>query len=502
MKLRFNWAVRSAIFLAGAFLIWGMWARAQSGINVRLITPEDLSMYEEGADVTLSAAIGGQAIMTMGEGVITNVVFYQNNRLLHAVTNTPFQFTWTNVPSGTFSLTVVAFDRTGVSVVSDPVKIHVRAALGALTFGLDRIPVLKREVLGNPLWQYIASLIYIILAFYISKVLDLLVRLRLKIWASRTTSRLDDLLVELIHGPVKIVSFVILLHIGLRVFDWPIWVQEFLSKALIVIVAVSITYMALKLVDVLLVFWRQRAIPEADQTFNQQLFPLVRKSLKVFIVVVAFLVTSPHLGLNVTGLIASLSIGGLALGLAAQDTLGNLFGAVAIFLDKPFKVGDRIQLEAIDGVVESIGLRSTRVRNLDGHLITVPNKTMGNATITNVTLRPNIRTLMNISVTYDTPAEKVQRAVDILGEVFRGHPLTQDVWISFNKFADSSLNIFVVHWWKSTVYKDYLAGMQEMNLEIKRRFDQENINFAFPTQTLYVKQDSDFRIMQDEAKPV
>ncbi|MCL4788152.1 MAG: mechanosensitive ion channel family protein, partial [Verrucomicrobia bacterium] len=182
--------------------------------------------------------------------------------------------------------------------------------------------------------------------------------------------------------------------------------------------------------------------------------------------------------------------------LAAQDTLANLFGAVAVFLDKPFRVGDRIQLDGIDGVVESIGLRSTRVRNLDGHLITVPNKTMGNAAITNVTLRPNIRTLMNLSVTYSTPAAKVSRAVDILNEIYKGHEMTQDVWISFNKFADASLNIFIIHWWKGTVFKDYLDGMQKLNLTIKERFDAEKIEFAFPTQTLYVKQDSDWRLSE------
>jgi len=143
----------------------------------------------------------------------------------------------------------------------------------------------------------------------------------------------------------------------------------------------------------------------------------------------------------------------------------------------------------VDGVVENIGLRSTRVRNLDGHLITIPNKTVGNATIINVTRRPNIRTLINIGVTYDTPAQKIQRAVEILGEIYRAHPMTQDVWISFNKFADSALNISVIHWWKGTDYKAYLSGMQELNLAIKKRFDEEKIEFAFPTQTIYVKQE-------------
>jgi MscS family membrane protein len=362
-----------------------------------------------------------------------------------------------------------------------------------LAFGLDRIPAFNREFMGNPIWQYLASLIYIILAFVVSKFLDFVIRIRLKKMAERTRTRLDNLLVQVIHGPIKVVAFVVLLQIGLNVFDWPEFVQEILSKAFKLVVALSLTYMGIRSVDVFMMYWRER-MPHPDQDFEQALLPILRNSLKVFIVVVAVLVTSQNLGVNITGLIASLSIGGLALGLAAQDTLGNLFGAISIFLDKPFKVGDRIQLENLDGVVESIGLRSTRVRNLDGHLITVPNKTMGNATITNVTLRPNIRTLMNISITYDTPVEKVQRAVDILNQIYKNHPMTHDVWISFNKFADASLNIFIIHWWGSTVFKDYLNGMQEMNLAIKKQFDAERIDFAFPTQTLYLRQDSDWRI--------
>ncbi|PYJ83645.1 MAG: hypothetical protein DME22_15260 [Verrucomicrobia bacterium] len=195
-----------------------------------------------------------------------------------------------------------------------------------------------------------------------------------------------------------------------------------------------------------------------------------------------------------TAAIAGLSVGGLALGLAAQDTVANLFGAVAIFMDKPFRIGDRIQLDSVDGTVETIGLRSTRVRNLDGHLITVPNKTMGNATITNVTRRPNIKTVMNIGITYDTPTEKVKRALQILQEVYKEHPKTFDCLIGFNKFADSALNIQVVHWWNSTDNNEYLAGLQEMNLAVKERFDKEGINFAFPSQTVYLKQDSDWRV--------
>jgi MscS family membrane protein len=356
------------------------------------------------------------------------------------------------------------------------------------------LPFLKWQWWGNELWKYLFSLIYIFLAFYVSKLLDYLTRVWLKKLAARTQTKFDDLLLELLNGPVKVVAFVIFLRIGLDVFEWPDVVQNVLAKSFTIIVAVSLTYMVLKFIDLFMGYWRQRAAGKEDDAFNKQLFPIIRKSLKAFVIIVAALVTLDNIGVNITAAIASLSIGGLAVGLAAQDTLANLFGAVAVFMDKPFRIGDRIQLDSVDGTVETIGLRSTRVRNLNGHLVTIPNKTVGNATITNVTLRPNIKTELNIGVTYDTPAEKVKRAVEILEEVYRSHPMTGDLLISFNKFADSALNIMVVHFWNSTDFKEYLAGMQKLNLLIKERFDAEHISFAFPTQTLYVKQDSPWRL--------
>lgn len=355
-----------------------------------------------------------------------------------------------------------------------------------LTFGLDNFEPLRTPVLGNPLWQYIASLIYIVLAFYVAKILDWITRVWLRKFTSKTKTTLDDRLLELLNGPVKVAVFVALLHIGLSIFNWPGQVEVWLHKGFVVILAISLSYMALKLTDVLVDIWDERSA-EAEKGMNSQLFIVIRKGVKAFLLVIAVLVTMQNLGVDVTAAIASLSIGGLALGLAAQDTLANLFGAVAIFADRPFRVGDAIKLNGFDGTVESIGLRSTRMRSPDGHLVTIPNKTMGNATITNVTARPNIKTEMNLSITYDTPTEKVKRATCILEEVYRGHPLTSDVWISFNKFNESALNIFVVHWWNGVEAKAHLAGMQELNLEIKRRFDAEGIEFAFPTQTMHVR---------------
>jgi len=348
-----------------------------------------------------------------------------------------------------------------------------------LTFGLDQVPALRDiTFLGEPLWKYVASLIYILLAFYAAKLIDFIARVWLGKVTARTETKFDDLLLRLLQGPIKVVVFVLLLNIGLNIFDWSSTARLYLSKGMIVVVADSLTYLAVKVLGVLLQNWKRRHEQEVDRKFNDQLFSVIRVSLNTFLIVVAVLVTAQNLNINITAAIASLSIGGLAVGLAAQDTLGNLFGAVAVFVDKPFRVGDQIKLEGAEGTVEAVGLRSTRLRNPEGQLVAIPSKTMGNAIITNLTRRPHIKTVLNFSLARTLPAVKVKRAIALLEEVYRGHPMTQDVWVSFNQFSGAGLNIMVVYWWKGTDYQKYLSSIQEMNLAVKERFDAEEIAFA------------------------
>jgi MscS family membrane protein len=374
------------------------------------------------------------------------------------------------------------------AMTNPPALLKIELSAHYESFGLDRIDFLRETpLLGQPLWKYLASLIYIVLAFFVAKLLDFIVNVWLKRWAAKTETKYDDLILELLRGPVKVVAFVVFLNIGLGMFEWPLRAQEFLSRGFIVVVACSVTYVVLKVVDLLLDVWREKTVLAQDKAFAAHLFPLINKVVKAFVIVAAAILTADNLNIKITSLLAGLSVGGLALGLAAQDTIANLFGAVAIFLDKPFHIGDHIKVEGVDGTVEGIGLRSTRIRNLDGHHVTVPNKLMGTAIITNVTRRPTIKTEMNLGLTYDTPVEKVKRATIILEEIFRANPKTADLIISFNKFADSALNIFVVHVWSGTDAKAHFAEMQELNLQIKQRFDAEKIEFAFPSQTVYLK---------------
>jgi len=349
----------------------------------------------------------------------------------------------------------------------------------ALTFDFDKIDFLKQHAfLDQPLWKYAASLIYLLLAFGVAWLLDFIVNSWLKRLAAKTKTPVDDLLLNLLRGPVKVVAFVIFLNVGLGLFNWPARAQLFLSRGLIVVVACSVTYVVLQMVDLLLGLWREKIVSAQDKIFADMLFPLLRNVAKAALVVAAAVLTADNLGIKITSLLAGLSVGGLALGLAAQDTVANLFGAVAVFLDKPFHLGDTIKVEEVVGVVESIGLRSTRIRNPDGHHVTVPNKTMGNAIITNVSQRPSIKTVANLTLARTLPADKVKRGLALLQEIYRRHPMTEQVWISFNQFSADGINILVLHWWKGADYEKYLTGMQELNLAIKESFDAEGISFA------------------------
>jgi MscS family membrane protein len=377
------------------------------------------------------------------------------------------------------------------TTVAVPKLVHWTLPGHAMSFGLDQVEFLRdNEALGEPFWKYLASLIYIALAFCVAWVLDVFVYGWLRRVAAKTETKYDDLILELLRGPVKVVAFVILLNIGLGIFEWPPHAQLYIAHGFVIVVACSVTYVALKIIDLLLGIWREKIISPQDKAFADQLLPFISKVAKTGIILAAILLTAENLNWEIKSLLAGLSVGGLALGLAAQDTVANLFGAVAIFLDKPFHIGDRIRVDVVDGTVESIGLRSTNVRSLDGHQVTIPNKLMGNAIITNVTRRPTIKTEMNLGLTYDTPAAKVKRATVLLEEIFRASPNTADLIISFNKFADSALNIFVIHVWNGTDTKRHFAEMQELNLKIKECFDAEKIEFAFPTQTVYLKNEA------------
>ena len=260
------------------------------------------------------------------------------------------------------------------------------------------------------------------------------------------------------------------------------------------VAALAVAYLIYRLVDIV-EYYLKRLTGRTATSLDDMLVPVIRKSLRIFITIVAVLYVADNiLQQDIGAILAAAGIGGLAFALAAKDTIANFFGSVTIFADRPFQVGERIKLGGYDGPVEQVGFRSTRIRTLDGHLVTVPNSKIVNDMVENIGKRPFIKRVANIGITYDTPPDKVEKAVQIIKDVLaeteevnRDPELVPRVY--FNDFKDFYLNILMIYWVKPPDYWLSQEVSQKVNLAMMRAFAEAGIEFAFPTQTLYVKKE-------------
>ncbi len=342
--------------------------------------------------------------------------------------------------------------------------------------------------MGNEVWRYGAVILLFLACF-------LLYRLVRAIFL-RISARSDDknrgqgtfnAILGMLRGGLPVLA----VWISIYLFRIPESVKTIIGRFFLGIFTLLVIYLLARAVDAMVAILKVRAAKTASP-LDDQLVPLSGKILKGFIWGIGLLLFLQNvLNYNISSLIAGLGIGGVAVAFAAQDTIANIFGAVMIFVDHPFKVGDAVSLEGYDGSIETIGLRSTRVRTWDGTLVIIPNKTVAAANITNLAVRPTRRTNFTIGLVYNTSTEKLERAISILRDIMAKHPSTAQSRAYFNHFGDFSLDILVQHWCKEMNYEIYLRSMEEMNLEIKRQFEEEGIEFAFPTQTIEMKVSQD-----------
>ena len=353
----------------------------------------------------------------------------------------------------------------------------------------------QARYVGNTLWQWAGLMGVLVASFVAGRILAFLLERQARRLERAGRLRVLSLLLRCVAGPVKLLVLAGGLYFastfmslagptGLQVF----WVQA--CKTLAVLAAGWFIFRLVDLIEHFLLHWTSKT----DTQLDDQLVPLVRKSLRVFVVIVAALFIAQNIfSWDIGALVAGLGIGGLAFALAAKDTLANLFGSVTIFADRPFHLGDRIQVGGKEGMVEEVGFRSTRIRTLDGHLVTIPNAIIATETIQNVSRRAYLKRSMEVTVTYDTPPEKLQRGVEILKEMLEARkehfPEDRPPRVHFTDFAAVSLNIGVTYWFAPPDWAAYLDFNHELNMELLRRFHEEGIEFAFPTQTVYVKRD-------------
>ena len=341
---------------------------------------------------------------------------------------------------------------------------------------------------GNNVWRWLFALGIVLISVITAKILYWFSGNVIKKITAKTKTKLDDLLIDKLEEPI-IFSIIIggywwainFLHTD------PEW-YNFLSRIGFFALIIDLTWLISRTFDAIVEEYIVPLTEKSESNFDDQILPIIRKGIRTVIWIMGIVVGLDNLGIDITAAIAGLGIGGLALALAAQDMVKNIFGGIMIFLDKPFKVGDRIQISGYDGSVEEVGLRSTRVRTLDGRILTLPNHVFSDNSVINVSSEPNRKVVMNFGLTYDTSPENIQKGMDIIREIAvkNAERVEDDFALAFNSFGDFSLGILFVYRIKSGA--DILQTQTDMNMEILNRFNAENLEFAFPTQTIFKKE--------------
>ena len=301
---------------------------------------------------------------------------------------------------------------------------------------------LAREFYHNTIADWGISLLIIIGAVVAGKILYWIFGKVVKKLTAKTKTKIDDIIVDMIEEPVVLALTILGLWYGLHRLDFPESWYDWMGKVYHILLTINVTWLIARLVDAII---QEYVVPLTEKTesdLDDQIIPVVRKSLKAAIWILGIIVALNNAGYDVGALIAGLGIGGLALAMAAKDSVSNIFGGIMVFTDKPFKVGDRIKVNGFDGTITEVGLRTSRMRTLEGRLVTIPNSQFTGNMVENVTEEPTRKVVLNLGLTYDMSPEQIEKAMEVLKEIGAANTkIEEDFLVSFNAFGDFALGI-------------------------------------------------------------
>ena len=346
-----------------------------------------------------------------------------------------------------------------------------------------------RTTFGLYTFQYVGILLLVLLSTVIHKVFTFIFgRLLLRILKKSGYGSFATRVLTPVAQPISLFVIAWLWSIFLPALLLPPQITKYLILTVKALLPFFGTITFYRLVNVLTIYLAKLA-KKTNSSLDDQLIPLLRKTLKTFVILVGTLFILDNLEINIIPLLTGLSIGGLAFALAAQDTIKNFFGSLMIFIDKPFQIGDWITTGEIDGNVEEVGFRSSRVRTFRNSVMYVPNGKLADSVIDNHGLRIYRRFYTQLGVQYDTPADLIEVFIQGLKQIVENHPDTRKDYynIYMNDMGASSLNIMFYIFFKAPTWPEELKARHEILLEIIRLASHLGVNFAFPTQTVHVE---------------
>lgn len=350
----------------------------------------------------------------------------------------------------------------------------------------NRFPLLAESILGIPLGNLIGAVLILLLFLLLRRFFTYIVMGTLQRLTKHTKTYYDDKIVSALKGPVSFAFIVIGLHLFFALIFWETPTIKNILNTLIVF---DIFWAILAIADALRgVFHATTAKFHSD--LSKEMGDFILKIVKILIGGLGLASILQVWGINVTALIASLGLGGLAFALAAKDTAANLFGSFALLADKAIRIGEWIKVGETEGVVEAIGMRTTKIRSFQKSLITVPNQLIANTPIENFSRRGVRRIKMRIGLTYDTSSSQMHTIVEEIKQMLLTHERIaqkETLLVNFESFGDSSLTIFIYTFTSTANWARYLDIREEIHFNIMEIVEKNNAVFAFPSQSIYLE---------------
>lgn len=357
-----------------------------------------------------------------------------------------------------------------------------------LNFLNPYLHLLDNVYAGNTLRAYLTALAVFIALLIVLKIIQVVVVSNLKRLAKKTKTNFDDLMVAMINRVSPPFYLLFALYLAGRM----LYISTYYLKLIDIAFIALVVYQVIQILGIAIDFFIKNLLGKSGSqkvAENKMIIKMLGNFMKVILWAFGLLILLSKAGIDISSLVAGLGIGGVAIALAIQNILGDMFGSISLITDKPFVIGDFIIIGEDMGTVEKIGMKTTRIRTLQGEELIVPNKDLISSRIQNFKRMQERRIQFSFGVTYDTPTKKLKEIPQIVKDIITSLPNTHFDRAHFKTFGDFSLNFEVVYFIKNNDYNKYMDTQQKINFAIREAFEKEKIEMAFPTQTLFVKKD-------------
>lgn len=334
--------------------------------------------------------------------------------------------------------------------------------------------------------RYAVAVAIVLLSFVVHKIVIFFISRELQRLANKGLFTDDRLLVKAIDKPLALTFILLGIYLALLICKFPVAYQKHLDGGFTAVLSCLILWVLVRIFDLAISFVGKK-FTATDDAIALQVMPLLRRAFRIFLLIIGAIFIVQNIGVDVGSLLAGLGIGGLAVALAAQESLANFWGTLVLLVDRPFKVNDWVKINNTEGIIEEMGFRSTRIRTWQRSLVTLPNKSLANSTIENWTEMNKRRVRQVLAVTYQTKVIKIRQLIDGIEKILTDHQQVEQesTLVKFVDLNESSLDILVQYFTLTTVYVEFLRIKQDNNCAFLELAEQLAVEFAFPSRTIY-----------------